>query len=82
MSNRDQKVVNDFGDEWDKYPQNSVSEKSIKNAFDLANSIEKLVNDNDLRKSFGNASRSIVLDKFSKEVVCEQTLNFYNKITL
>ncbi len=34
MSNKDQKVVNDFGDEWDKYPQNSVSKKSIKNAFD------------------------------------------------
>lgn len=34
MSNRDQKVVNDFGDEWDKYPQDSVSKKALKNAFD------------------------------------------------
>ncbi len=54
----------------------------VKNAFDLANSIEKLVNDDDLRKSYGNNSRRIVLSNFSKEVVCEQTLNFYNKITL
>jgi glycosyltransferase involved in cell wall biosynthesis len=54
----------------------------IKNAFDLANSIEKLVNDNDLRRKFGNASRSLVKKAFSEEVVCDQTLNFYNKINV
>jgi glycosyltransferase involved in cell wall biosynthesis len=52
----------------------------IKNAFDLANSIEKLVFDHNLRAKFGKSSRSIVLKNFSEEVVCKKTLDFYHAI--
>lgn len=34
MSNSDKNVVKDFGDEWDKYPQNSIETQSLKDAFD------------------------------------------------
>ena len=54
----------------------------IKNAFDLANAIEKLVKNNDLRSQFGKVSRNIVHEYFSEEVVCRETLDFYIKIRL
>lgn len=34
MSNSNKNVVKDFGDEWDQYPQNSISKDSLKDAFD------------------------------------------------
>lgn len=54
----------------------------VKNAFDLANAIEKLVFNQNLRLKFGEASRDIVLKNFSEEVVCKKTLDFYHSITL
>jgi SAM-dependent methyltransferase len=33
MSNSDKNVVKDFGDEWDKYPQSSIDNQSLKSAF-------------------------------------------------
>ena len=54
----------------------------VKNAFDLANAIEKLVLDEDLRNIFGQRSRNIVLKQFSEEVVCKKTLEFYNQVAL
>ena len=52
----------------------------VKNAFDLANAIEKLVLDDDLRNKFGEHSRNIVLSEFSEQVVCKKTLEFYNEV--
>lgn len=52
----------------------------VKNAFVLANSIEKLVYNNNLIESFGQSSRKIVIDSFSEEIVCKETLDFYNAI--
>lgn len=53
---------------------------SVRNAFDLANAIEKLVNNHNLRKTFGSRSRSIVLENFSEEMVCKKTLDYYSAI--
>ena len=53
----------------------------IKNAFDLANAIEKLVLNHDLRKKFGQSSRKIVLESFSEELVSKQTTDFYDTIS-
>ena len=52
----------------------------IRNAFDLANAIEKLVYSDDLRSDFGDSSRDIVIKNFSEEVVCKKTLDFYDTI--
>jgi glycosyltransferase involved in cell wall biosynthesis len=52
----------------------------VRNAFDLANAIEKLVFNQNLRIKFGEASRGIVLKNFSEERVCKKTLGFYETI--
>jgi glycosyltransferase involved in cell wall biosynthesis len=54
----------------------------VKNAFDIANAIEKLVFDDDLRNKFGARSRNIVLNEFSEKVVCKKTLDFYHEVVL
>ena len=53
----------------------------VKNAFDLANAIEKLVLNHDLREKFGQSSRKIVRENFSEELVSKQTTDFYDTIS-
>ena len=34
MSNSDKNVVKDFGEEWNKYPQDSIDDAHLKKAYD------------------------------------------------
>ena len=34
MSNSDKNVVKDFGEEWNKYPQDSIDDAQLKKAYD------------------------------------------------
>ena len=34
MSNSDKNVVKDFGEEWNKYPQDSIGDTQLKKAYD------------------------------------------------
>ena len=52
----------------------------VKNAFALANAIERLVLNNDLRGQYGKMSRNIALREFSEEVVNKKTLELYNSL--
>lgn len=53
----------------------------VKNAQALANAIEKLVTDSDLRVSMGIAGRQLAEDEFSIEQVIEQHLAIYQQIS-
>jgi len=53
---------------------------SIKNAFELANALEKLVNSGALRSEFGKYSRNIVLESFSEEIISKKTIEFYDSV--
>jgi len=48
-----------------------------KNILQLADALEKLINDKTLRLKFGQAGRKIVENEFSEEIVVEKTLNLY-----
>ena len=54
----------------------------VQNAFALANAIERLVLNNDLRDQYGRMSRNIALREFSEEKVSNKTLELYNSITV
>ena len=51
-----------------------------KNHKEYANKISTLLNDSSLRKELGAAARKKVIQKFSIEVVAEQSVAFYQKI--
>ena len=51
-----------------------------RDAAALANAIDRLLCDSDLRKQFGRASRQIAVDEFSKDIVSKQTLHLYSTV--
>jgi len=50
-----------------------------RDAAALANAIERLLCDSDLRNQFGRNSRQIAVDEFSAEIVNEKTLRIYRE---
>lgn len=51
-----------------------------KNIQSLAEALETLILDRDLRVKFGKAGRKIVENEFSEEIVIEKTLNLYKSL--
>ncbi|MBL4817615.1 MAG: glycosyltransferase family 4 protein, partial [Deltaproteobacteria bacterium] len=51
----------------------------VKNSERLANAIQKLVKDSDLRKTMGMNSRKLVCEQFSDDIVSSQTLELYRR---
>jgi len=49
----------------------------IRNAFALANAIQKLVEDEKRRNEFGIKSRQIVLEHFSDKIIAKRTMELY-----
>jgi len=52
----------------------------VKNSVALADAIEKLVGDKDLRKKMGANGRSMVETEFSLDMINSQTLNLYEQV--
>jgi glycosyltransferase involved in cell wall biosynthesis len=52
----------------------------VKDSNSLAQALEKLIRDKDLREKMGKAGREKVITEFSDEVVIEQILNVYREL--
>lgn len=52
----------------------------LRNTEELANALERLINDVTLRDTMGNAGRKLALEKFSLDMIIEQTISVYQKI--
>jgi len=50
---------------------------SVKDSLSLANALERLISDRDLRLRFGRAGREIVLSEFDERIVLARTLAVY-----
>ena len=46
----------------------------------LANAIDRLLSNHEMRQQFGQASRKMAVDEFSREIVNEQTLTLYEQV--
>jgi glycosyltransferase involved in cell wall biosynthesis len=52
----------------------------VKNATALAEALEMLIYDDDLRQRFGQFGRQIVLDEFDEKIVIAETLELYGEV--
>lgn len=52
-----------------------------RDSVSLAKAIERLLNDKEAQQQFGVASRAMAVNAFSKEMINEQTLSLYDRIT-